>query len=119
MLETSVLDHPVGGPAVFAAQIEHLLHTANQGLIRVRVVPMDAQVYAPAINIAELVLPNGLRIYATTDGGVLYRGGMDENTRMAEFLQRAADASLPETESRALLEHVRDAAATGKPLLRL
>ncbi|MFE5094645.1 Scr1 family TA system antitoxin-like transcriptional regulator [Streptomyces sp. NPDC056638] len=119
VLEASVLARPVGGTAAFADQIQHLIDAVDQGLIRLQVMPMDAQVYAPDVNVTELVLPDGVRLYATEGWGASYRGGADEEVRMGEFLQRAAAASLPKAESRALLEHNRDAAIKGKPLLRL
>ncbi|MFF4179862.1 Scr1 family TA system antitoxin-like transcriptional regulator [Streptomyces sp. NPDC001750] len=115
LLESTVLSRPVGGRHILADQLHRLLQIADRGLVHIRIVPVNAQIYAPAAPLTALVLPGDVIVCASEDGDrITYRTGPAETAGMRQFLRRAAAAALPDRASRGLLEQARDAAAAGK-----
>ncbi|MFF8917407.1 Scr1 family TA system antitoxin-like transcriptional regulator [Streptomyces sp. NPDC015032] len=115
VLEKSVLARAWRGP-VFADQILHLITAVDQGRIRLRILPLDAQLNPLPAALTEYVLPGGMVLYATEEAeSTTYQSGLAAESRFGGFLDRAVDASVAEAESRELLLDARKAVLDGTP----
>jgi transcriptional regulator with XRE-family HTH domain len=86
LLDQSVLMRPIGGPEIFAAQVQELIRVSTEGLARIRMVPFDVE--------AALSNNGGFDLlYLSEDGNdedaVLYR----ENGAGDEIVEDSATAS--------------------------
>ncbi|MGY3676605.1 helix-turn-helix domain-containing protein [Streptomyces sp. TE33382] len=116
VLEEAVLTYPLGGPAVFAEQIQHLIDAADARRIQVRILPLDSEVHGEIEHLTEFFLPDGTWIYATENSHATYYSGLTAEARMGSFLDRVTAAALPEDRSRELLRLALDKALAGDRL---
>ncbi|MEE1741160.1 Scr1 family TA system antitoxin-like transcriptional regulator [Streptomyces sp. BE147] len=116
VLEEAVLTYPLGGPAVFAGQIQHLIDAVDDRRIQLRIHPVDSDVHGEIEHLTEFVLPDGTWIYAIEDSHATYHSGLTAERRMGSFLDRVTAAALPEDRSRELLRLALDKTLAGDRL---
>jgi transcriptional regulator with XRE-family HTH domain len=110
LLSESVLDIPVGGPAIMRAQLEHLLQMATRPNIVVRVVPREAG--------AHEGLDGPFKVFTVNEGDVGFveapTGGRlvpqrDEAYELRARFERIGHVALPVHSSRRLIESLMEA----------
>lgn len=110
LLSESVLDIPVGGPAVMCAQLGHLLAMSERSNIVVRVVPRDAG--------AHEGLDGPFKIFTVREGDVGFveapTGGRlvpetDEARELRSRFERIGNVALPVHSSRKLITSLMEA----------
>ncbi|MFI5752333.1 Scr1 family TA system antitoxin-like transcriptional regulator [Streptomyces sp. NPDC051644] len=115
VLEESVLARASRGP-VIVDQIQHLITAVDQGCIRLRILPLDAQINSLPATLTEYALPDGIALYAIEEAeGTTYHSGLAAESRFGRLLDRAVNTSVTEAKSRELLLHARKAALDGTP----
>lgn len=76
LLDESALLRPTGGPQVMLEQMDHLLHAIGELDVEIRILPLDAAVYAAAGGSFYLLSKRGGRapflLYTETPGGAHY-----------------------------------------------
>lgn len=93
LVDEAALCHPIGGPQVMAEQVTHLADLAERGTISLRVVPLDA------------------KLYASPEPFVIYHGPGTQ-----EFVASGGSLTSVFVEDESQLKIFRDAHRTGKSL---
>jgi transcriptional regulator with XRE-family HTH domain len=113
LLDEAILHRPVGGAALMAAQLSHVLEGARQGRVTVQVVPFDAGAHAAADGYFVLLefdgpdLPPVVFLEGLT--GIHYLERKDEIARYRESLEYLRDYALRPRDSQGLIAEHRDA----------
>ncbi|MBH1932912.1 helix-turn-helix domain-containing protein [Streptomyces sp. AV19] len=102
-LDEAILLQPVGGPAVMAAQLDHLLDAVQERRAAVRVVPMEAGPVGWDTNLSRLTL-HGHRLYVRTTLGAQYTIDSPRHASPDLPLIAAARAALSDDRSHECLE---------------
>ncbi|MGI5132968.1 helix-turn-helix domain-containing protein [Pseudonocardia sp. CA-107938] len=106
LLDEAVLRRAIGGPAVFAEQLRHLLAVADRPSVLLRVIEFDAPVH-PAVGVSFTVFG-----FAGDPGGVVFREQLDANgfldepgavATYRESLSKAAGVAAGPARSRELI----------------
>jgi transcriptional regulator with XRE-family HTH domain len=107
VLDEAVLHRPIGGHAVMAAQLEHLMVAARQPNITLRILPFDAgMLRAHAGHFVVLEFPDGLGadlVYVEGHAGETYLDSAGDVTLYKDVFADVLRHALPVRESRRLV----------------
>ena len=118
LLDESVLMRAIGGPVLMRDQLTHVLESATDGSIRVRIVPLTAPLVVPLGTLSELFLSRQ-RLYVQEVQGAIYSAGQQHGAARHRTLEAALAHSLSPKSSLARLREARDAfASTAAPAVR-
>ncbi|GAA3168249.1 MULTISPECIES: Scr1 family TA system antitoxin-like transcriptional regulator [Streptomyces] len=101
LIDHTVLERPLGGPAVMARQLDHLLVFVDRGA-RVRIVPPGGPALWRWDKTSEMTI-YGQRLFAVEAARVTYYTGPTAGGPLAEVLDEAEATALSDDESRRLI----------------
>ncbi|MGA8114794.1 MAG: DUF5753 domain-containing protein [Actinocatenispora sp.] len=109
VLDESVLRRPVGGPAVMADQLRHLVEIAHRPFVKLHVLTYEQAATAPLNGAFVLLeLPNQERLaYVEGSGTGRILPGAEDVERLAHTFQAMRGEALSASESVAMLDQIR------------
>ncbi|KOU50095.1 Scr1 family TA system antitoxin-like transcriptional regulator [Streptomyces sp. WM6378] len=109
LLDELLLARHVGGAAVMAGQVGHLIDQAESRAASILVVPPTSDTHVPASTLGHLLLPGDLSLFTEEDSDcVSYSAGPDASAERKQLVEALLDAALPQPQSLDQLREIRD-----------